>query len=68
MYVRITLATPVHVAMAALRTAHESLAVCDLETLNHRELLGVLDELETLSCQLPAQWHRALARDRKSVV
>jgi len=56
------LATPVHVAMAALRTAHESLAACDLETLTHRELLGVLDELETLSCQLPAQWHRALAR------
>ena len=22
----------------------------------------MLDELETLSCQLPAQWHRALAR------
>ena len=30
--------------------------------LTHRELLTVLDELETLSCQLPAQWHRALAR------
>ena len=28
----------------------------------HRELLTVLDELETLTCQLPAQWHRALAR------
>ncbi|AEV74644.1 protein of unknown function DUF222 [Mycolicibacterium rhodesiae NBB3] len=62
MYVRIMLATPVQVAMAALRAAHESLAACDLETLTHRELLGVLDELETLSCQLPAQWHRALAR------
>jgi len=48
--------------MAALRSAHESLAACDLETLTHRELLVVLDELETLSCQLPAQWHRALAR------
>jgi hypothetical protein len=56
------LATPVQVAMAALRAAHDSLAACDLDTLTHRELLGVLDDLETLSCALPAQWHRALAR------
>src|SRR6185312_3534918 len=61
-YVRIMLATPVQVAMAALRSAHGSLAACDLETLTHRELLGLLDDLETLSCQLPVQWHRALAR------
>ena len=56
------LATPVQVAMAALRSAHESLADCDLEMLTHRELLSVLDDLETLTCQLPTQWHRALAR------
>jgi hypothetical protein len=62
MYVRIMLATPVHVAMAALRAAHESLADCDLGTLTHRELLTVLDDLETLTCQLPTQWHRALTR------
>ncbi|MFI5508226.1 HNH endonuclease signature motif containing protein [Mycobacterium sp. NPDC051804] len=62
MYVRLMLATPVQVAMAALRSAHESLAACDLDTLTHRELLGLLDELEALSCQLPMQWHRALAR------
>ena len=48
--------------MAALRAAHDELAACDLEMLTHRELLTVLDELETLSCQLPTQWHRALAR------
>jgi hypothetical protein len=48
--------------MGALRAAHESLAACDLEMLTGRELLAVLDELETLSCQLPAQWHRALTR------
>jgi hypothetical protein len=48
--------------VAALRAAHQSLADCDLETLTQRELLAMLDELETLSCQLPAQWHRALAR------
>src|SRR6476660_3723461 len=62
MYVRIMLATPVQVAMAALRAAHDELAACDLEMLTQRELLGVLDDLETLSCQLPTQWHRALAR------
>ena len=62
MYVRIMLATPVQVAMAALRSAHDSLADCDLEMLTHRELLSVLDELEVLSCALPAQWHRGLAR------
>jgi Domain of unknown function (DUF222) len=48
--------------MAALRAAHESLAGCDLEMLTHRELLTMLDDLETLSCQLPTQWHRALTR------
>ena len=62
MYVRIVLATPVQVAVAALRAAHESLAACDLEMLTHRELLTVLDDLETLTCQLPTQWHRALTR------
>jgi hypothetical protein len=64
MYVRLMLATPVQVAMAAMRAAHDELASCDLEMLSHRELLTVLDELETLSCQLPTQWHRALARLR----
>ena len=62
MYVRIMLATPVDVATAALRAAHESLAACDLEMLTRAELLEVLDELQTLSCQLPTQWHRALTR------
>jgi hypothetical protein len=62
MYVRIMLATRVQVAMAALRSAHDELAACDLDMLTHRELLDVLDGLEELSCQLPTQWHRALAR------
>jgi hypothetical protein len=56
------LATPVQVAMAALRAAHESLAACDLEMLTHRELLAALSELEELSRQLPTQSHRILAR------
>ena len=62
MYVRIMLATRVQVAMAALRAAHDELAACDLDMLTHRELLSVLDELHTLTCQLPTQWHRALTR------
>ena len=62
MYVRSMLATPVHTAVAALRAAHDELAACDLEMLTRPELLNVLDELETLACQLPTQWHRALAR------
>ena len=54
--------TPVQVAVAALRAAHDALASCDLEMLTRPELLNVLDDLETLSCQLPTQWHRALTR------
>ena len=52
----------VQVAVAALRAAHDALASCDLEMLTRSELLNVLDDLETLSCQLPTQWHRALTR------
>ena len=62
MYVRRVSETPVQVAVAALRAAHDALASCDLEMLTRPELLNVLDELETLSCQLPTQWHRALMR------
>ena len=54
--------SPVQVAVAALRAAHDALASCDLEMLTRPELLNVLDDLETLSCQLPTQWHRALTR------
>ena len=59
MYVRSMLATPVQVAMAALRAAHDELAACDLEMLTQRELLTVLDDLETLACRLPTQCQRA---------
>ena len=62
MYVRRVSETPVQVAVAALRAAHDALASCDLEMLTQRELLTMLDELQTLSCQLPAQWHKALAQ------
>ncbi|MDG5482627.1 HNH endonuclease signature motif containing protein [Mycolicibacterium gadium] len=52
----------VQAAVAAMRAALDELAACEMENLTHRELLVVLDELEILSCQMPAQWHRALSR------
>ena len=50
------------VAVAALRAAHDELAALSVDLLTKPELVGVLDELETLSGQLPAQSHRLLAR------
>jgi hypothetical protein len=54
--------TVVQEAVAALRAAHDALAAADIETLTCAELLEVMDDLEALSCQLPTQWHRMLAR------
>ncbi len=48
--------------VAALRAAHDALAACDLDLLTLPELLAVGDELQTLTCQLPTQSHRILAR------
>ncbi len=62
MYVRSMLATPVQVAMGALRAAHDALAGMSIDALTHRELLEALTELEELSRQLPAQSHRIVAR------
>jgi hypothetical protein len=47
----------VRVAVAGLRTAF---ADCDLDTVTLDELFALGDELETLGCALPAQWHRVL--------
>jgi len=55
-------AEAVQAAVAAMRAAHDELAALPIEALTTSELVGVLDELETLSCQLPAQTHRVLAR------
>ncbi|MGZ5376790.1 MAG: HNH endonuclease signature motif containing protein [Mycobacterium sp.] len=55
-------ADAVQVAVAALRSAHDQLAALSIDLLTKPELVGVLDELETLSWQLPAQSHRLLAR------
>ncbi len=61
MYVR-TMGTTVMRAMTALRAAYEAFAACDVESLTRTELMAVMDEYETLTCQLPAQSHRMLAR------
>ena len=49
-------------AVAALRAAHAVLAALPVDMLTRAELVEVLDELETLDCQLPTQSHRMLAR------
>jgi len=48
--------------MTALRAAYDELAGGGVDLLTHTELLEVLDELETLCCQLPTQSQRLLAR------
>lgn len=62
MYVRFMSGAAVREALAALRVAHDALAACDVDLLTRQELLETLDELETLTCQLPTQSHRLLAR------
>src|SRR5689334_8690144 len=52
----------VQTAVAALRAAYEGLAALPVDALGTPELISALDELEALSCQLPAQRHRLLAR------
>ena len=37
-------------------------AAAGIETFTSAQLLDFLDELETLSCELPPQWHRGLTR------
>ena len=49
-------------AVGALRAAHAALVALPAEALTRTEVLGVLDEIETLTCQLPAHGHRLLAR------
>ena len=46
-------------AAAALRAA---LAASDVELLSRAELVDTLDDLEALTCELPTQSHRLLAR------
>ena len=48
-------------AIAAMRAAHDELAALPIDALAKPELVEMLDQLETLSCQLPTQSHRMLA-------
>ncbi|MCV7430381.1 13E12 repeat family protein, partial [Mycolicibacterium bacteremicum] len=48
-------------AVAALRAAYDVFAACDVGTMSRDELVAVMDEVETLTCRLPSQWHRMLA-------
>lgn len=48
--------------IAALRAACDGLAALPVDALTKPELIHALDELETLTCQLPSQSHRMLAR------
>ncbi|MCV7420308.1 DUF222 domain-containing protein, partial [Mycobacterium yunnanensis] len=52
----------VQAAVTALRAAHDALAALSVDALTAPELLAVLDDLETLTCQLPVQGHRLLTR------
>ncbi|MGA5543341.1 DUF222 domain-containing protein [Mycobacterium sp. NPDC051198] len=60
MYVRFMVAGAVQ-AVAGLRAAYDAFAACDLALLTRAELVAVLDEYETLTCQMPAVGHRLLA-------
>ena len=62
MYVRLMQGEAVRAAVAAVRAAHDALAALPVDALTGAELLDALDGLETLTCQLPVQTHRLLAR------
>ncbi|NVN48490.1 HNH endonuclease signature motif containing protein [Mycolicibacterium hippocampi] len=62
MYVRIMSGVAAQEAMSALLTAYDAVADCDLGALTASGLLDFMDGLETLTCQLPTQSRRALAR------
>ncbi|MGV0646805.1 hypothetical protein ABQE44_25860, partial [Mycolicibacterium sp. XJ2546] len=62
MYVRSMSGSRLQAAIAGLRDAYEEVAACDLNLLTRTDLVAALDEMETLSCQLPTVSHRLLAR------
>ena len=49
-------------AVTALRAALDAVAACDIDLLTRGELIGPLDDLQTLTCQLPSVSQRLLAR------
>ena len=62
MYVRVMQGEAVRSAVAGLRAAYDALAALPVDVLTRAELLEALDGLETVTCQLPVQSHRLLAR------
>ncbi|UXA14513.1 HNH endonuclease [Mycobacterium sp. SMC-8] len=62
MYVRSMSGGDLLGAVTALRAAFDEVAGCDVDLLTGPDLVAALDELETLSCRLPAVGHRLLAR------
>jgi hypothetical protein len=48
--------------LAALRARFDVFAGRDIGTMTAGELMAAMDELQALTCQLPAQFHRLLAR------
>ncbi|MGB7504745.1 MAG: DUF222 domain-containing protein [Mycobacterium sp.] len=62
MYVRCMSGTELREAVTALRAAFDAVAACDIDLLTRDELIGPLDELQTLTCQLPAVSQRLLVR------
>ena len=61
-YVRSMSRTELQDAVSALRAAFDAVAACDLDLLTRDELVEVMDELESLGCQLPGLGHRLLTR------
>jgi len=55
-------ADAVQAKVAALRAAYDELAALPIDALSKSELIDALDEIETLTCQLPTQTHRMLSR------
>ncbi|MCV7063048.1 DUF222 domain-containing protein, partial [Mycolicibacterium vaccae] len=62
MYVRSMASGDLQDTVTALRAAFDEVAACEVDLLTRPDLVAALDELETLSCQLPAVGHRLLAR------
>ncbi|AFM19004.1 protein of unknown function DUF222 [Mycolicibacterium chubuense NBB4] len=62
MYVRSMVVGDLQGAVTALLGAFDEVADCGIDLATSAELVGVLDELETLWCRLPAVRHRLLAR------
>ena len=62
MYVRVVSEAEVDEGIAMMLAGHAKLAAAGLDSLPLPKMLALADGLQTLSCQLPTQFHRILAR------